>query len=192
MQHLLATLHRLDLLIGLHLLRLRRQHKLTGPREFVACIFRTNKLRLPCNLPRRPLLALRIEQKEQVLRDRLAETNKSTKKLQPASMNGIMLHLPLLANIFELTAFEIDCLVICLTRELDLKYEKLYAYLQDDVTQKRPTVTLFLDLLCRSFEAPQGSGRKDPTLERLPIRRGWPNSRGISPPWRQVLVLKKR
>lgn len=34
--------------------------------------------------------------------------------------------------------------------ELDVKYEKLYAYLQDDVTKKSPSVNLILDLLCGS------------------------------------------
>ena len=32
-------------------------------------------------------------------------------------------------------------------------YERLYAYLQDDVTQRRPSVDLMLNLLCSSFEA---------------------------------------
>ena len=40
-----------------------------------------------------------------------------------------------------------------LALEVDLKYERLYAYLQDDVTKKRPTVNLVLNLLCPSAEA---------------------------------------
>ena len=34
---------------------------------------------------------------------------------------------------------------------MNVKDEKLYAYLQDDVTQKRPTVRLIIDFLCQSF-----------------------------------------
>lgn len=48
---------------------------------------------------------------------------------------------------------EVDLLLICLAPELDLRYEKLYAYLQDDVTKKRPTVELALNLLSPSWEA---------------------------------------
>ena len=44
-------------------------------------------------------------------------------------------------------------MVIALAPELDLKYERVYGYLQDDVTRKRPTVDLALNLLCASFES---------------------------------------
>lgn len=145
LQHLLAALKRLDLLIELRLLKFRQQHKLTEPREFRGLYISDEEIAValqsstaPSNDPR---MSKEEEQKEQVLRDRLAETNQQIHQKTAASLHeGIMLSLPLLANIFELTPFEIDCLVICLAPELDLKYEKLYGYLQDDVT------------LCRSFE----------------------------------------
>ncbi|MBW4508236.1 MAG: ATP-binding protein [Scytonematopsis contorta HA4267-MV1] len=49
---------------------------------------------------------------------------------------------------FELSAFDIDILAIALAPELDRRYERLYAYLQDDVRLKHPTVDLALNLLC--------------------------------------------
>jgi AAA+ superfamily predicted ATPase len=49
---------------------------------------------------------------------------------------------------FNLSDFDLDVVVIALAPELDLRYERLYAYLQDDVTRKRPTVDLALNLLC--------------------------------------------
>ncbi len=61
---------------------------------------------------------------------------------------GHLLRLDYLAAVFGLNAFEVDTLLICLAPHLDLRYEKLYGYLQDDVTRKRPTVNLVLDLLC--------------------------------------------
>ncbi|WP_394325977.1 hypothetical protein [Methanosarcina horonobensis] len=39
-------------------------------------------------------------------------------------------------NFFSLDPFEIDILLIGLAPELDLKYEKIYSYLQNDVTKK--------------------------------------------------------
>jgi ATP-dependent 26S proteasome regulatory subunit len=38
--------------------------------------------------------------------------------------------------------------LICLAPALDLRYERLYGFLQDDVTRRRPQVSLVLDLLC--------------------------------------------
>ena len=52
-----------------------------------------------------------------------------------------------LATTFGLSQFDVDALQICLAPELDLRYERLYAYLQDDVSRKRPTVDLILRLL---------------------------------------------
>jgi hypothetical protein len=51
---------------------------------------------------------------------------------------------------FGLSRFEVDVVLVALAPELDLRYERLYAYLQDDVTRKRPTVDLALHLLCSS------------------------------------------
>jgi ATP-dependent 26S proteasome regulatory subunit len=53
-----------------------------------------------------------------------------------------------LTDIFGLNQFEADTLLICLAPALDLRYEKLYGYLQDDITRKRPGVNLILDMLC--------------------------------------------
>jgi len=57
-----------------------------------------------------------------------------------------------LAEVLELDSFDLDVVVIALAPELDLRYERLYAYLQDDVTRRRPTVDLALHLLCASAE----------------------------------------
>ena len=52
---------------------------------------------------------------------------------------------------FDLNHDEIDVLLIALLPEIDRRYERLFAYLQDDVTQKRPSVDLILNLLTSSF-----------------------------------------
>ena len=58
-----------------------------------------------------------------------------------------------LAQVFNLSPFDTDAILIALAPEIDLRYERLYAFLQDDVTKKRPTVDLVLNLLCPSAEA---------------------------------------
>ena len=43
---------------------------------------------------------------------------------------------------FELTEYQRDCLILAYSVYADKKYEKLYEYLQDDITQKYPTTAL--------------------------------------------------
>lgn len=55
-----------------------------------------------------------------------------------------------LIQTFALSDFEIEVIVIALAPELDRRYESLYAYLQDDLRCKRPSIDLVLNLLCTS------------------------------------------
>lgn len=57
-----------------------------------------------------------------------------------------------LVSLFRLSPFERDVLVVVLAPEVHRKYDRLYAYLQDDVTRRRPSVDLTLKLLCQGFE----------------------------------------
>lgn len=57
-----------------------------------------------------------------------------------------------LQDAFGLTQFDVDVALVALAPEIDLRYERIYAYLQDDVTRKRPTVELVLNLLCSSAQ----------------------------------------
>jgi SpoVK/Ycf46/Vps4 family AAA+-type ATPase len=72
---------------------------------------------------------------------------------ETAHRQGQTLCLPCLASTFGLDPFDVDALLICLAPELDLRYERIYGYLQDDVTKRRPSVDLVLNLLCPSLEA---------------------------------------
>jgi hypothetical protein len=58
------------------------------------------------------------------------------------------LPLPTLGRLFGLSELELRAVVVCLAPELRRKYDRLYAYLQDDITRQRPSVDLILDLLC--------------------------------------------
>ncbi len=57
-----------------------------------------------------------------------------------------------LARAYGLSPFELDIVLLALAPELDLRYGRLYAYLQDDVTRKRPGVDLALNLFCASAD----------------------------------------
>ena len=67
-------------------------------------------------------------------------------RTQKSLKEGTELRLENLRPLFHLDQFEIDALLICLAPELDLRYERLFSYLQDDVTKKRPSVDLVLRL----------------------------------------------
>jgi len=70
------------------------------------------------------------------------------RRVERSVHEGIYLALHDLAQLFALSRFEYRAVVVCLAPELDRKYDKLYAYLQDDITRRRPSVDLILDLLC--------------------------------------------
>lgn len=55
-----------------------------------------------------------------------------------------------LAIACELSRYELDTFLICLAPALDLRYERLYGFLHDDLTRRRATVNLILDLLSPS------------------------------------------
>ncbi|HTI28296.1 MAG TPA: ATP-binding protein [Kutzneria sp.] len=51
-----------------------------------------------------------------------------------------------LAGAFRLDPLDVAFLVLAMAPDLDVRFERLYGYLNDDVTQRRPTVRLALDL----------------------------------------------
>jgi hypothetical protein len=53
---------------------------------------------------------------------------------------------------YLLEPFDWGVIAIALGPEIDLRYERIYGFLQDDVARKRPTINLILDLLCNSTE----------------------------------------
>jgi hypothetical protein len=66
---------------------------------------------------------------------------------------NIHLAIPLLCQRLNLSKFERDLLVLCLAPEISRRYEKLYAFLNNDESNcRQPTVDLALRLFCRSDE----------------------------------------
>ena len=71
-------------------------------------------------------------------------------RVEASEAAGVFLSLRHLERLFGLSPIERRLIVLCLAPELDRKYDRLYAYLQDDITRKRPSVDLALDLICRA------------------------------------------
>jgi AAA+ superfamily predicted ATPase len=73
-------------------------------------------------------------------------------RTEASRVAGVPLLLDRLARDFELSAAEVDGLLIALAPETDARYERFFSYLQDDVTKKRPSVDLVLNLLTDLFQ----------------------------------------
>jgi hypothetical protein len=63
-----------------------------------------------------------------------------------AEADGVRLRLRALARTAALSDGDVEFLVICLLPDLDTRFERLYGYLNDDVTRRRATVSLALEL----------------------------------------------
>jgi len=101
--------------------------------------------------------------------------------------SGVPLRLVALAALFDLTAIDLDIVLLCLAPELDRGYERLYAYLHDDVTRRQPTVDLALNLLCPDLDSKLAARtRLSPTA---PLRRFRLLELGEEPGQRAVSLL---
>jgi SpoVK/Ycf46/Vps4 family AAA+-type ATPase len=150
LEYLLDELSRIDQLIHIYLERVRVD--LPGSvDEFMGLYVSEDEIQ---NLQKSPgfgagpkiLSDARLEEIEEIRRD---INNRKLESLK----NGRELRLHTLSELFNLDTFEIDVLLIGLAPELDLKYEKIYSYLQNDVTKKRPAVDLALNMLCPTIAA---------------------------------------
>jgi hypothetical protein len=74
---------------------------------------------------------------------RLAELEAAADVAEAA---GLAVRLRRLAGSFGLSAIDVDILLVALAPDLDPRFERLYAYLQDDVSRRRASTGLALEL----------------------------------------------
>ena len=152
LQHLLAELERIDLLIAAQVSRARQL--CTNDEQFRGLYISEEEVN---SLLKQPVGVPRWARGQTALGDVGAILEKIAEQINQRKRNslqgGIELRLHNLQQIFGLSQFEIDALLVSFAVEVDLRYERLYAYLQDDVTKKRPSVDLVLSLLAPSVEA---------------------------------------
>jgi hypothetical protein len=70
--------------------------------------------------------------------------------LSPEALTGTRFEQ--LRRTWDLSTFDLDVVLLVLAPEIDTRYERLYAFLQDDVAKRRPTIDLALNLLSSSIE----------------------------------------
>jgi hypothetical protein len=96
------------------------------------------------------------EEERQLEETRIAAEMEIQSIEETAAKDSITLRLKALEDTFELSVFEWWVFVVCLAPALDLRYERIYSYLQDDVTRTSPSIDLILHILL-----PEGFSRLD-------------------------------
>ncbi|MBX2997526.1 MAG: ATP-binding protein [Caldilineaceae bacterium] len=144
LQHLLVELARIELLFQRQIARLQaRQSANMGGLVITAdelfSLFNDDDLALPDSETETHLAQRHLQ---------IAETEMTLR--EQADANDEIPRFAALCIAFDLTPFERDVLLICLAPLLDLRYERLFGYLQNDVTLRRPTVNIILELLVES------------------------------------------
>lgn len=149
LEHLLAHLERVDLLVRAQVSRVRQA---VGDDAFRGLTISEAEvdalLQRPLGRPPWAAVPPVSEQVEAALARMAGEIKH---RAAESARRGIPLRFATLAARFGLDRFEQDVLLLALAPELDLKYERLYAYLNDDINRKGLTVDLALALLCPDF-----------------------------------------
>jgi SpoVK/Ycf46/Vps4 family AAA+-type ATPase len=153
-EHLADEMKRVDLLVRRALVIARGPRPAIGSEEYRGLVI--SELEIDALLDAGEFLTHHWR-KEEAVQDLLGPIDKKLQELREnidqrrelTSKSGRRLTLSYLAERFGLSAAEVDLLLIAMAPELEPRYETLYAYLQDDVTRKRPSVDLALNLICR-------------------------------------------
>jgi SpoVK/Ycf46/Vps4 family AAA+-type ATPase len=109
-------------------------------------------------------------------------TKRICDRVEVSLSQGVMLRLPLVSAALKLSPLEDKVIIACLAPELDRRFEGMYAFLQDDLAARSPTVDLMLRLFTSSDEEKANarlSFDKNAPLMRFLIETGgeWSNSR---------------
>jgi len=154
-EHILAEMKRLDLMLRRAVLVARQSRSADTPDEFRGLVISEENVdqmldsvdflgdiwKLDVSL------AKSVEELDKELESRQEEIRA---RMEASAQAGEKLALTHLAAACGLSPAEVDVLLIALAPELEPRYETLYAYLQNDVTRKRPCVDSCLNLICRS------------------------------------------
>ncbi|MDD4369374.1 MAG: ATP-binding protein [Oscillospiraceae bacterium] len=156
LEYLSDKLKCLDLLIRLQLLKQQHRQPANPLEQFKGLVVTEQEIEglLAEHIQEEDDLAGASGQRIADLTESLGLLDRQVEQRRAASVNqGVYLSLHHLSRLFNLSLFEESCLLVCLAPEINRKYEKLYAYLQDDITRRKPSIGLLIDLLCHSHTA---------------------------------------
>lgn len=152
-EHLSDELHRLDILLRLHIARQRGES--TRASEYRGLFISEEEIDELCrNGASATAVARATAQSTTTPLEAELEDAEQTlvRRTMHSWQSGVPLALPRLALLYSLTPFDIHALLMAIAPQLDAKYERLYGYLQNDVSKKSPTVDLILRLFSADSE----------------------------------------
>lgn len=145
LEHLIEELSRIELIVSLNLEKYKAEHTVD---EFQGLYISEKEVN---TILKNPPYEFKADWAQQLLK--IEALSKAINEKKAESLNqGIELRLQIISELFKLKPIELDAMLICMAPELDMRYEKLYSYLQDDVTKKRPSAGLIIKLLSSSME----------------------------------------
>lgn len=145
-EHLKAELERLDLLLRRQVERLRRRQPPGEPLPALYISDAEIDALLDQGDGRDNLAGAESEQRLTAAQDVLSA--RITAQVAASRARGVVLRLDLLIRRCRLTPLERDMLLVALAPEIAPHYRRLYAYLQDDATLRRPELEFTFDLIC--------------------------------------------
>ena len=153
--HILAELQRLDLLLRVQAWRSRQGRAETGELAafYIADAEADALLDKAIGAPAWAGVTLPPDMRASVQAELDELARDITEHAAESLRLGVPLRLARLAGLFGLSALDRDVIVLCLAPELDRAYERLYAYLHDDVTRRLPSIELALHLFCPDLQA---------------------------------------
>ncbi|MGE5322963.1 MAG: hypothetical protein ACM3SW_08880, partial [Actinomycetota bacterium] len=89
------------------------------------------------------------EPAQEVMRLLAGQRERIVEAGQEAQACGAPPALEILGRLFRLEEFERNVLLLCLAPVIDPSFERLYGYVQDDATQKYPTIGLAMQIFGR-------------------------------------------
>ena len=145
-EHILDEINRIDLMLTLQVLKFSEDYKISGnefqgivitPKEISTLLKQENKKNQEDN-------SVEEELKKQIIKKEATISEKVSSIIN----QGRNLSLYHISRLFQLTNFEKELILICLATEINKKYEKIYGYLNDDLTKKNPSINMAIELLC--------------------------------------------
>jgi SpoVK/Ycf46/Vps4 family AAA+-type ATPase len=157
LEHILAELKRLDLMLRRAVLLARQSRSGDVPDEFRGLVISEENVDRMLDSVDFLGDIWKIDEAVRKRADGMDDDLKRSQdeiraRMEASAQAGRKLALQHLAATCDLSPAEVDLLLIVLAPELEPRYETLYAYLQNDVTRKRPSVDLGLNLICRTEE----------------------------------------
>ncbi len=105
-----------------------------------------------------------------------SERHQESELRERAASAGVILPLDELVDHAGLAPDEVDCLLICLAPEVDRGYERIFAYILDDLNRRMPCA----ELLCAALA---GSGAENVLIRRQLASSGRLRRLGLIEPW---------